>query len=60
MINFASLFNQFRSQSSSGLAEMLEQPSTRMGKLLDEDSFLNEYKSGNSRLLELYLPSHPA
>jgi hypothetical protein len=41
MLNFASLFNQFRSQSNNGLNDMLDQPNIRMGRLLDEDSFLN-------------------
>lgn len=53
MLNFASLFNQFRSQSSSGITDLLEQPGTRMGRLLDEDSFVNEYKSGNAKVQEL-------
>lgn len=53
MLNFASLFNQFRSQSSSGISELLDQPSTRMGRLLDEDSFMNDYKSGNAKVQEL-------
>lgn len=53
MLNFASLFNQFRSQSNSGINDLLEQPSTKMTRLLDEDTFTNEYKSGNSRVTEL-------
>jgi hypothetical protein len=53
MLNFASLFNQFRSQSVSGISDLLEQDSTRMGRLLDEDSFMNEYKSGNAKVQEL-------
>jgi hypothetical protein len=53
MLNFASLFNQFRSQPSSGLSELLENPSTTIGRLLDEDSFMNEYKSGNPKVAEL-------
>jgi hypothetical protein len=31
----------------------LDQPGTRMGRLLDEDSFVNEYKSGNAKVQEL-------
>lgn len=55
MLNFASLFNQFRSQSSGGVTELLDQPALKMGRLLDEDAFLNDYKSGNSpRIQELY------
>lgn len=53
MLNFASLFNQFRSQSNSGISDLLEQASTKMVRLLDEDTFTNEYKSGNSRVAEL-------
>ena len=53
MLNFASLFNQFRSQSSNGLSDLLEQSSTTMGRLLEEDSFVNEYKSGNAKVVEL-------
>jgi hypothetical protein len=50
MLNFASLFNQFRSQSNNGINDLLDQPATKMGRLLDEDSFVNEYKSGNSKV----------
>lgn len=53
MLNFASLFNQFRSQSNSGINELLDQPATKITRLLDEESFLNEYKSGNSKVAEL-------
>ena len=58
MINFASLFNQFRSQNNSGLNDLLEQSSTSIGRLLDEDSFINEYKSNNLKIIDLYLYSH--
>ena len=53
MINFASLFNQFRSSNSSGLSDLFDQPSIKMGRVLDEDTFLNEYKSANPRAIEL-------
>jgi hypothetical protein len=53
MLNFASLFNQFRSQTASSLSDLLEKSTTKMDRLLDEDSFLNEYKSGNPRAIEL-------
>ena len=53
MFNFASLFNQFRSQSNSGLNDLLEQPSIPAGRLLEEDSFVGEFKSGNPRVMEL-------
>ena len=53
MFNFASLFNQFRSQSNSGLNDLLEQSSTQVGRLLEEDSFVGEFKSGNPRVMEL-------
>ena len=35
MLNFASLFNQFRSQSNSGINELLDQPTTKISRLLD-------------------------
>jgi len=41
MLNFATLFNQFRSQSNNGISELLDQSAIKMGRLLDEDSFLN-------------------
>ena len=54
MINFASLFNQFRGGSSSPINDLIEQPETDLERLLDEDSFVNEYKSGNSKVMSLY------
>lgn len=54
MLNFASLFNQFRSQSNNGLGDLLEQSNVKMGRLLDEEPFLNEYKTAsNSKVIEL-------
>ena len=53
MFNFASLFNQFRSQSNSGLNDLLEQPGVQAGRLLEEESFVSEFKSGNPRIMEL-------
>ena len=51
MINFASLFNQFRmGGGNSSINELLENPTTTIGRLLDEDSFINELKSGNSKI----------
>lgn len=41
MLNFANLFNQFRSSSSSSVSDLLEQPGTKITRLLDEDSFVN-------------------
>lgn len=35
MINFASLFNQYRQQHNSGLNELLDTPDIRIGQLLD-------------------------
>jgi len=52
MINFASLFNQFRSSSNNAVNDLLEQENVPLSKLIDEDSFINEYKSGNSKLIE--------
>ena len=54
MINFASLFSQFRNTSNSAVTDLLEQPNVDLPRLLDEDSFVNEYKSGNAKLIELY------
>lgn len=54
MINFASLFNQFRmGGGSSSLNDLIETPGTTLARLLDEDSFFNEFKSGNSKVAEL-------
>ena len=53
MINFASLFNTFRNNSNSAVSDLLEQPNTDLPRLLDEDSFVNEYKSGNSKVADL-------
>lgn len=53
MLNFANLFNQFRSQASNGISDLLDQATVKMGRLLDEDSFMNEYKSANPRVVEL-------
>lgn len=41
MINFASLFNQFRGSSNNALNELLEQKEVTLSKLIDEDSFIN-------------------
>ena len=53
MMNFASLFNQYRSAANNTINDILNQEEILIEKLLDEDSFLNEYKSGNTKLLEL-------
>ena len=53
MINFASLFSQFRNTSNSAVSDLLDQPNVDLPRLLDEDSFVNEYKSGNSKLADL-------
>jgi hypothetical protein len=53
MINFNSLFNQFRSQSN-GLADLLNNPNTPMSRVLDEDSFQNDYTSGTPKITQLY------
>lgn len=39
MINFASLFNQFRMGSSIG--DLIDAPGVTIDRLLDEDSFIN-------------------
>lgn len=54
MINFASLFNQYRQQSNSGLNELLDQPDLSIGRVLDDDSFIGEYKSSNPKVTQLY------
>ena len=51
MINFASLFSQFRGGSSSPINDLIDDPDTDLERLLDEDSFTNEYKSGNSKVM---------
>lgn len=51
MINFASLFNQFRINNS--ISDLIDAPGTTLDKLLDEESFLNEFKSGNSKVQQL-------
>ena len=60
MFNFASLFNQFRSQSNSGLNDLRWQPNMPAGRLLEEDSFVGEFKSSNPRVMELYTSTYPA
>ena len=49
MINFASLFNQFR-MSGSSIGDLIDSPNISLDRLLDEDSFPNEFKSGNSKV----------
>lgn len=53
-MNFASLFNQFRAGSNNTLNDLLDQQNATLSRVLDEDILLNEYKSGNSKLIELY------
>jgi hypothetical protein len=53
MINFASLFNQFRGSSNNAVNELLEQEGVTLDQLLDEDLFINEFKAGNNKLFEL-------
>ena len=36
MLNFASLFNQWRTQNNNGVLDLLSQPNLTMGRLLDE------------------------
>lgn len=53
MINFASLFNTFRmGGGNSSINELLENPTTTVGHLLEEESFINELKSGSSKINE--------
>ena len=54
MINFASLFTNFRmGGGNSSINELLDAPTTTIDCLLDEDSFVNELKSGNNKITEL-------
>jgi hypothetical protein len=39
MINFASLFNQFR--MSNSVTELIDAPGVTLERLLDEDSFIS-------------------
>lgn len=41
MINFANLFSQFRSSTTSAINDLIDDPNTNIDKLLDEDTFLN-------------------
>lgn len=51
MINFASLFGSFNRGGNSAINDLLERSDTNLDQLLDIESFSNEYKSGNSRIL---------
>lgn len=57
MINFASLFNQFRMGGSS-IGDLIDSAGVTLDRLLDEDSFSNEFKSGNSKVQQLYTFSY--
>ena len=50
-MNFASLFNQFRAGSNNTLNDLLDQQNISLSRVLDEDILLNEYKSGNNKLI---------
>jgi len=52
MINFASLFGTFNRGGNSVINDLLEKRGTTLDQLLDVDTFPNEYKSGNSKILE--------
>lgn len=54
MINFASLFGSFNRGGNSAINDLLEKRGTTLEQLLDIDTFPNEYKSGNAKILELY------
>lgn len=53
MLNFQSLFSQWKSSNNSGTIDLLSQSDITMGRLLDEDSFQSEYKSGNAKVMQL-------
>lgn len=52
MINFASLFGNFNRGGNSAISELLEKPDASIENLLDIETFPNEYKSGNNKVLE--------
>lgn len=52
MINFASLFGSFSRGGNSLINDLLDKPDTTLEQLLDIESFPNEYKSGNNKILE--------
>lgn len=39
MLNFASLFNQWRTPNNNGVLDIISQPGASMSRLLNEDSF---------------------
>jgi hypothetical protein len=51
-MNFASLFNQFR-MSSSSVSDLIDGPGVTLDRLLDEDSFLGEFKAGSAKVQQL-------
>jgi hypothetical protein len=52
MINFASLFNQVR-MSNNSITDLIDTPGVTLDRLLDEDSFVSEYKVGSSKIQQL-------
>jgi hypothetical protein len=50
MLNFATLFNQFRPAPNNSLAEILALPNPGLMRLLDDDTFVAEFKSATSRV----------
>jgi hypothetical protein len=53
MINFASLFGTFNRGGNSAINDLLEKKTTTLDQLLDIETFPNEYKSGNAKIVEL-------
>lgn len=51
-MNFSSLFNQFRGGNSSTVNDLLDSDGITLDRLLDEDSFLPEYKSANAKVMD--------
>lgn len=49
MINFASFFNQYRG-SSNNLKELLDNSDTKIASLMEEESFISEFKSAAPRI----------
>lgn len=50
MLNFASLFNQFRPPPNSSIADILSSPNPSLMRLLDDDNFATEFKTATARV----------
>jgi hypothetical protein len=52
-MNFNAFFNQWRPQPASVISDLIDSPGITLARLLDEDQFQSEYKSGNTKVAEL-------